>query len=181
MPHLSSHHRSVAVFGSYVKRRVLRRLGLYLVMMLAVVWGLVVVEQARFAELAEAGGKSNVQNLSRAFSEEVKATVGLIDLSLVQLRGTWQRDPADFAQGVAEHARHLRMPIHFTVTDAGGRLLYTNDGAGPLGLALGELPEFAIHRTQAGDRLYIGRPEKHRVSGKWSIQFTRPIRDAAGA
>lgn len=180
MPYPMSSHSSVAVFGGFVKRRVLRHLVVYLAFMLLVVWGLVAVEQARFAELAEAGGKSNVQNLSRAFSEEVKATVGLIDLSLVQLRGTWQRDPADFAQGVAEHARHLRMPIHFTVTDAGGRLLYTNDGAGPPGLALGELPEFAIHRTQAGDRLYVGRPEKHRVSGQWSIHFTRPIRDAGG-
>lgn len=180
MPHLSSHHPSVAVFGSYVKRRVLRRLGLYLAMMLAVVWGLVVVEQARFAELAEAGGKSNVQNLSRAFSEEVKATVGLVDLSLVQLRGTWQRDPADFAQGAAELTRHLRMPIHFTVTDAGGRLLYSNDDAELRRPARGDVPEFAIHRTQDGDRLHVGRPENHRVSGEWSIQFTRPIRDAGG-
>lgn len=170
------------MFGSYVKRRILRQLLLYLTLMLLVVWGLVAVEQVRFAGLAEAGGKSNVQNLSRAFSEEVRATVGLVDLSLVQLRGSWQRAPADFAQGVAEHARHLRMPIHFTVTDAGGRLLYSNDDV-QLQLrlrALGALPEFAIHRTQDGDRLYVGRPEKHGVSGQWSIQFTRPIRDAGG-
>jgi diguanylate cyclase (GGDEF)-like protein/PAS domain S-box-containing protein len=160
------------MFGGYVKRRVLRHLVVYL--------ALVAVEQARFAELAETGGKSNVQNLSRAFSEEVKATVGLIDLSLVQLRGTWQRDPADFAQGVAEHARHLRMPIHFTVTDAAGRLLYSNDDARPPQLAQGALPEFAVHRTQDSDQLYVGRPQKDRVSGQWSIHFTRPIRDAGG-
>jgi diguanylate cyclase (GGDEF)-like protein/PAS domain S-box-containing protein len=168
------------MFGGYVKRRVLRHLVVYLALMLLVVWGLVAVEQARFAELAETGGKSNVQNLSRAFSEEVKATVGLIDLSLVQLRGTWQRDPADFAQGVAEHARHLRMPIHFTVTDAAGRLLYSNDDARPPQLAQGALPEFAVHRTQDSDQLYVGRPQKDRVSGQWSIHFTRPIRDAGG-
>jgi diguanylate cyclase (GGDEF)-like protein/PAS domain S-box-containing protein len=168
------------MFGGYVKRRVLRHLVVYLALMLLVVWGLVAVEQARFAELAETGGKSNVQNLSRAFSEEVKATVGLIDLSLVQLRGTWQRDPADFAQGVAEHARHLRMPIHFTVTDAAGRLLYSNDDSRPPQLAQGALPEFAVHRTQDSDQLYVGRPQKDRVSGQWSIHFTRPIRDADG-
>jgi diguanylate cyclase (GGDEF)-like protein/PAS domain S-box-containing protein len=168
------------MFGGYVKRRVLRHLLLYLALMLLVVWGLVAVEQARFAELAETGGKSNVQNLSRAFSEEVKATVGLIDLSLVQLRGTWQRDPADFAQGVAEHARHLRIPIHFTVTDAAGRLLYSNDDSRPPQLAQGALPEFAVHRTQDSDQLYVGRPQKDRVSGQWSIHFTRPIRDAGG-
>ena len=168
------------MFGGYVKRRVLRHLVVYLALMLLVVWGLVAVEQARFAELAETGGKSNVQNLSRAFSEEVKATVGLIDLSLVQLRGTWQRDPADFAQGVAEHARHLRMPIHFTVTDAAGRLLYSNDDSRQPQLAQGALPEFAVHRTQHSDQLYVGRPQKDRVSGQWSIHFTRPIRDAGG-
>jgi PAS domain-containing protein len=180
MPHPTSSNPLVAMFSGYFQRRVLRQLVVYLALMLLVVWGLVAVEQARFATLAEAGGKSNVQNLSRAFSEEVKATVALVDLSLVQLRGTWQRDPADFAEGIAEHARHLGLPIHFTVTDAQGRLLYTNDGAAPQGLALGDLRPFAIHRTQAGDLLYVSRPEKHRIGGQWTVQFTRPIRDAAG-
>jgi diguanylate cyclase (GGDEF)-like protein/PAS domain S-box-containing protein len=179
MPYPLSSHSPVAVFGGYVRRRVLRQLLLYLVLMLLVVWGLVAVEQARFAELAEAGGKNNVQNLSRAFSEEVKATVGLVDLSLVQLRGTWQRDPARFAQDAAEHARHLRMPIRFTVTDAAGRLLYADDGAAPPGMMPGELRQFAIHRTQDGDRLYVSRPDKH-AGGQWTVQFTRPIRDAGG-
>ncbi|MEF9929751.1 MAG: diguanylate cyclase [Massilia sp.] len=180
MPHPTSSNPIVAMFSGYFRRRVLRQLALYLALMLPVVWGLVTIEQARFATLAEAGGKNNVQNLSRAFSEEVKATVALVDLSLVQLRGTWQRDPADFAEGIAEHARHLGLPIHITVTDAEGRLLYTNDGAAPQGLALGDLRPFAIHRTQAGDRLYVDRPEKHRVGGQWMVRFTRPIRDAAG-
>ena len=176
----TSPHSSGAVLGGYVRPRVLRQLVLYVAVMLLAVWVLVAIEQARFAALAEASGKSNVQNLSRAFSEEVRATVGLVDLSLVQLRGTWQRDPADFTQGVAEHTQHLRMPIHFTVTDAGGRLLYSNDEAQPRQLAQGALPEFAVHRTQDGDQLYVGRPEKDPVSGQWSIHFTRPIRDAGG-
>jgi len=176
----TSPHSSGAVLGGYVRPRVLRQLVLYVAVMLLAVWVLVAIEQARFAALAEASGKSNVQNLSRAFSEEVRATVGLVDLSLVQLRGTWQRDPADFVQGVAEHTQHLRMPIHFTVTDAGGRLLYSNDEAQPRQLAQGALPEFSVHRTQDGDQLYVGRPEKNPVSGQWSIHFTRPIRDAGG-
>ena len=180
MPYPSSSNPLVAMFGGYFQRRVLRQLSLYLALMLLVVWGLVAVEQARFATLAEAGSKNNVQNLSRAFAEEVKATVGLVDLSLIQLRGTWQRDPADFAQGVAEHTRHLRMPIHIAVTDAGGRLLYSNDATAPHELALGDLPQFAIHRTQAADRLYVGRPERLRAGDQWTVQFTRPIRDAGG-
>ena len=184
MPYPTSSNPVVATFGGYFHRRVLRQLALYLALMLAVVWGGVAVEQARFAALAESGGKANVQNLSRAFSEEVKATVGLVDLSLVQLRATWQRDPANFARSVAEHARHLRVPMHITVTDAAGRLLYTDAASGgsvaPQGLALGDLRQFAIHREQGGDRLYVSHSERSRIWNGWTVQFTRPIRAANG-
>ena len=184
MPYSTSSNPIVAMFGGYFRRRVLRQLALYLALMLAVVWGGVSVEQARFAALAESGAKGNVQNLSRAFSEEVKATVALVDLSLVQLRGTWQRDPANFARSVAEHAGHLRVPMHITVTDADGRLMYTDAAIGgaaaPQGLALGDLRQFAVHRERGGDRLYVSRSERNRLSKQWAVQFTRPIRAADG-
>lgn len=186
MPDSSSKHPVAALFSGYFRRRVLRQLAIYLVLMLSLVWGLVALEQARFSALAEAGGKGNVQNLSRAFAEEVRATVGLVDLSLIQLRATWRRDPMDFARSVAEHARHLRVPMQVTVTDAAGRLQYTNagagsDGVGPdKGLALGDLRQFAVHRESDADRLYVGRPERFRIGGEWTVQFTRPIRTADG-
>jgi diguanylate cyclase (GGDEF)-like protein/PAS domain S-box-containing protein len=184
MPDSANKNPIAALAGGYFRRRVLRHLSLYLGLMLALVWGGVAVEQARFAALAESSSRANVQNLSRAFAEEVKASVGLVDLSLIQLRGTWQRNPADFARGVADHARHLRMPIHISVTDAAGRLLYTDTEvdarAPPLGLALGDLRQYGVHREQAGDRLYVSRPERSRVAGQWIVQFTRPIRDAGG-
>lgn len=184
MPYPTSSNPIVAMFGGYFRRRVLRQLALYLALMLAIVWGAVAVEQARFASLAESGARATVQNLSRAFSEEVKATVALVDLSLIQLRATWQRDPANFARGVTEHARHLRVPMHITVTDAAGRLLYTDAAVGmrtaPQGLALGDLRQFAIHREHDGDRLYVSRPERSRLSRQWMVQFTRPIRAPGG-
>jgi len=184
MPYSTSSNPLVATFGGYFRRRVLRQLALYLALMLAVVWGGVAVERARFSTLAESGGKANVQNLSRAFSEEVKATVALVDLSLIQLRGTWQRDPANFPRSVAEHVRHLQVPMHITVTDADGRLLYSDAALGatpaPQGLALGDLRQFAVHRKHGGDRLYVSRPERSRISREWAVQFTRPIRAPDG-
>lgn len=186
----ASSNTFAATLRGYFHRRVLRRFALYLTLMLALAWGVAAVEQARFAMLAESGAKATVQNLSRALSEEVGARVALVDLSLIQLRGAWQRDPADFARSVAEHARHLRLPMHITVTDAEGKLLYTDAAAGAAaqghaqglaqGLALGDLRQFAIHREPGDDRLYVSRAERSRVSGEWMVQFTRPIRAADG-
>lgn len=183
MPHSVSSNPVVALFGSYFRRRVLGQLSLYLALMLSVVWGLVAVEQARFDRLAEAASKNNVQNLSRAFAEEVRATLAVVDLSLVQLRGTWQRDPDGFGQSVAEHARYLsdRVPMRILVTDAAGHLVSTGAGAARRGLMLGDLPQFAIHLGRDGaDLLAIGGPAPSRISGAPALQFTRPIRAADG-
>ncbi|WP_020651822.1 bifunctional diguanylate cyclase/phosphodiesterase [Massilia niastensis] len=171
-----------APIRSYFQPRVLRNLGLYLALMLPVVWGLVAVEQARFTALAETGSSNDLSNLSRAFGEEVRASMGMVDLTLVQLRSTWKQHRASFADSVAEHARHLdsRVPMHITVTDAGGRLLYTNGGPAPKGLALGDLAHFRTHVDGEGDRLYVSRPDLCRISKAWAVQFTRPIRDAHG-
>ncbi|MBQ5949386.1 diguanylate cyclase domain-containing protein [Massilia sp. ST3] len=167
---------------SYLRGRVLRQLALYLALMLPVVWGLVMLEQKRFAALDEAAARGNRTNLSRAFAEEVRATIGIVDLSLVQLRGTWRRDPEGFAAGVAEHARHLRdrVPMHIVVTDAKGRLLYTNAGAAPPLLPMGDLAAFHAQIAGSGDSLYVSRPSRCRITGAWIVQFTRPIRDAQG-
>ncbi|WP_312515981.1 diguanylate cyclase domain-containing protein [Massilia sp.] len=182
MPHSTSSNPIVATFGSYFRARVLRRLAVYLALMLSVVWSLVAMEQARFDQLAELGSKNNVQNLSRAFAEEVRATLAVVDLSLVQLRGTWQRDQADFGKAVADHARYLRdrVPMRIAITDDSGRLLSTGATTARAGLMLGDLPQFGIHRGRKDDLLAVGGPEHCRINGRPALQLTRPIRDGAG-
>lgn len=48
--------------------RVLRDLAIYLALMLPVVWGLVAVEQARFASIAQAGSMRDLRNYAHAFT-----------------------------------------------------------------------------------------------------------------
>ncbi|QOY93870.1 diguanylate cyclase [Massilia sp. UMI-21] len=166
----------------FVRPRVLRDLALYLAFMLPIVWGLAAVEQTRFATLAKAGSSRDLHNYARVFTEEVRATVGIVDLSLVQLRATWQRDRAGFTGLVAEHARHLRyrVPIQVTVLDAQGRVAYTNAGPAHEGLDLSAAAGYQAHLGISDDRIYVSRPVICPLTDAWTVQFSRSIRDAGG-
>jgi len=168
--------------GDFFTARVLRDLAIYLAVMLPLVWGLVAVEQARFAALAEAGSKRDLRNYARVFTEEVRATVGIIDLSLLQLRATWQRDRDGFAQTVGEHARHLRyrVPMLVTVVDAAGRVVYTNAGPAYRSLDLSASPAYRVHLGDGDDHFFGGRPIISPLTQSWAVRFSRPIRDARG-
>ncbi|RZA35786.1 MAG: diguanylate cyclase [Lysobacteraceae bacterium] len=174
-----SAHARVARF---FRPRVLRDLAIYLAIMLPIVWGLVAVEQSRFAAIAQVNSKRDLRNHARVFTEEVRATVGVVDLSLIQLRTSWQRDRAGFPQSVGEHARHLRhrVPIMVTVLDAAGKLAYTNAGPSHRGLDLSTAAGYRAHLGISDDRIYISRPVICPLTNAWAVQFSRSIRDAQG-
>ena len=162
--------------------RVLRDLAIYLAVMLPVVWGLVAVEQARFASIAQAGSMRDLRNYARVFTEEVRATVGIVDLSLIQLRSTWQRDRDGFTQMVGENARYLRqrVPMFITVLDAAGRIAYTNAGPSHTGLDMSTAAGYQAHLEIRDDRIYVSRPVICPLTNTWAVQFSRSIRDAKG-
>jgi diguanylate cyclase (GGDEF)-like protein len=168
--------------GNFFQPRVLRDLAIYLAVMLPIVWGLVAVEQARFASLAQAGGNRDLRNYARVFTEEVRATVGIVDLSLIQLRSTWQRDRAGFPQAVGEHARYLRnrVPMMITLFDALGRVAYTNTGPSHAGRDMHEAVGYRAHVGISDDRIYVSRPMISPLTNAWAVQFSRSIRDARG-
>ncbi len=168
--------------GNFFRPRVLRDLAIYLAFMLPIVWGLVAVEQSRFSDLAQAGSKRDMRNYARVFTEEVRATVGTIDLSLVQLRSTWQRDREHFPQAVGDHARYLRtrLPILVTVFDAKGRVVYSNAAPAKGGHDMREASSYQAHLDIRDDRMVIGGPTICPLTHAWVIPFSRSIRDAQG-
>ena len=161
---------------------VLRDLAIYLAVMLPIVWGLVAVEQARFAAIATASSMRDLRNYARMFTEEVRATVGIVDLSLIQLRSTWQRDREGFTRMVGENARYLRhrVSIMVTVLDAKGRIAYTNAGPAHTGMDLSTAPGYQAHLGTGDDRIHVSRPVIWPLTDAWAVQLSRPIRDAGG-
>ncbi|SFD96733.1 diguanylate cyclase domain-containing protein [Massilia yuzhufengensis] len=167
---------------NFFRPRVLRDLAIYLAVMLPLVWGLVAVEQSRFTALAEAGSNRDLRNYAHVFAQEVRATVGVVDLSLIQLRGSWQRDRTSFALAVGEHARHLRhrLPTLVHVLDARGRVLYSNAGPSRTGLDMSGVPGYRAHLGGNDDRFYASRPLISPLTKTWVVQFSRSIRDEQG-
>lgn len=166
----------------FFRPRVLRDLAIYLACMLPIVWALVAVEQARFTSLAEGATKRDLRNYARVFTEEVRATVGIVDLSLLQLRSTWLRDRDSFAPTVGEHARHLRsrVPMIISVVDAAGRLVYTNAGPSYVGRDLSGYAAYRAHLETTDDRFFSGHPALSPLTHAWVVHFSRAIRDRDG-
>ena len=175
--------RAVRDAKAYLRASVLRKLVLFLLIVLPLVWMYVARERARLDNFAREESGRNVENLARAFAEEVRSSIVTIDLSLSQLRLSWLRNPDKFDVIVGELDSHLRgrMPIYFVVADSSGRVLYANIPHAVKEVNLGDRPYITTHlKENAVDHLFIGKPLRGRLSGLLTVQFSRPIRDDAG-
>ena len=115
--------------------------------------------------------------LARSFAEHARATVRLVDLAALQLANAWTRGPRDFESQVKRTSVDISdISLQVGVVDAAGWVVYSDLGlpAQPLNLKDREHIRFQLDSNE--DRLFISKPLKGRVSNKWSIQFTRPVR-----
>lgn len=185
MPHqIDTSLRFVRAARAYVHGRVLLRLAVFLVVALPLTWLLIHRAHVELRNTAHEESNRNVQNLSHAFAEEVRSTVTSIDLSLSQLRLSWLRNPAEFGAIVAEMNTHLQgqLLVNVVVTDERGMAVFASAGklAGPVDLSDREYVRAALN-GKGRDDLAIGQPRKGRVTGTWTVQFSRPILRADGS
>jgi diguanylate cyclase (GGDEF)-like protein len=169
--------------GAYFRSTVLRRLALFLAVALPLVWLFVAHERGQMVQIARDESNRNVRNLAHAFAEEVRSSIVTIDLSLSQLRLSWQRNPEQFGAIVSELNAHLqgRLHLNVVVTDADGQLVFSSIAGAAEHIDLKDREPVHTHlRGVPGDRLFIGKPRTGRVSGEWEVQFSRPILDGDG-
>jgi len=169
--------------GAYFRTSVLRRLVMFLAIVLPLLWLFVVHERDQLGNVARDESSRNVRNLAHAFSEEVRSSIVTIDLSLSQLRLSWLRNPEKFDAIVSELNTHLQgqSRIVLVVTDPQGRVRYSNVPDAPEQLNLGDRDHVRAHlKEQAGDKLFIGKPLRGRLSGRLAVPFSRPIFDDDG-
>ncbi len=152
------------------------QLALIAAVILPCLWAVVIASLHGTYEktLAESAKDSN--NIARLFAEEVNSTINAIDMTAIDLRERWLDDPDGFADYVRKRQEILEKPVAFQVSiiDATGHLAYSSVDRSAPRLDLSDREHFRTHLGGI-DKLFVSRPVKGRVSGRGSIQFTRPL------
>jgi PAS domain S-box-containing protein len=157
------------------------RLVLLLVCVLAALWLAVAWDAHKSEQDGEAKMRQQTAALAMAFANHTEETLLRGDHVLLQLRDEWAANPKTFANAIARHQTLLGdTVIQIGVIAADGNLVYSNLTHLSERVDLGDREHFKVHREGGSiDQLFVSRPVKGRVSGKWSIQLTRPIFDGA--
>ncbi|WP_232346277.1 bifunctional diguanylate cyclase/phosphodiesterase [Cupriavidus sp. USMAA2-4] len=119
---------------------------------------------------------------ARAFGVYSNSSILRLSEFLLDLRASWAAGPGVFVQVVRERQNLVSdLSFQVSVIDRQGLLLYSSMAPVTDRVDLSDREHFRVHRDAGGrDELHISDPVKGKVSGKWSIQFTRPIlRDGA--
>ena len=154
-----------------------RIFALLLACVLAVLWLTVFWGNRKAEQDAHAQMRQQTAALAMAFAEHTDSTLRGADHVMLELREAWLENPKTFASAIARQQTLLGdTALQIAVIAADGYLAYSNLAPISARVDLGDREHFKVHRDGGqADQLFISRPIKGRVSGKWSIQLTRPV------
>ena len=117
------------------------------------------------------------RNLVRAFAGNITRTVESVDQTLLLVREAVVRDGASLDLGTWATRRAFMndLAVQIALIGPDGIMLRSNLGTPSGRIDLSDREHFRVHAGTADDRLFISSPVLGRVSGKWTIQFTRKI------
>ena len=154
------------------------RIGIALLLCLAIIWAAVAyeLERSRASYLHEAEIKTQVQ--ARVFAENTRSIIKRVNEIILDTRSQWTGDWRAFANVIRQRQESIQdISFQVAVIDKHGILAFSNLAQPTDRTDLSSREHFLVHQQAPDqDRLFISKPVKGKVSGKWSIQFTRPIR-----
>ncbi|MCB1889808.1 MAG: response regulator [Rhodocyclaceae bacterium] len=154
-----------------------RRLWSAIALLLLLLWGASFLEVRRSEREQLHEGHTATAFQSQAFAENTLASIKRLNELLLDLRSNWTGDWDVFSDTVRMRQQHISdISLQVAVIDADGILAYSNLARATRRVDLRERVHYRVHASDpTADRLYISNPVKGKVSGRWSIQFTRPI------
>jgi signal transduction histidine kinase/CheY-like chemotaxis protein len=135
------------------------------------------VSLSREYRLADQEAREDSRNLARAFSENIVRTVEAVDQALLFVRDAYAHDPAGFDLTTWATRRSFlnELEVQISLVDRNGIVTQSNLGPVTTRIDLSDREHFRVHLGGTEDGLFISSPVLGRVSGKWSIQFTRKV------
>ena len=116
------------------------------------------------------------RNYAMVFEENVLRTIAEVDNTLLYLRQNIeaQKGPIDYNAIVRSTNIFSDIIVQVAIIDAHGILQASSVGPNPtVKIDLHDRPHFQAHVHDDKDFLFISKPLIGRVSGKWSLQFSR--------
>jgi len=124
------------------------------------------------------------ENLSRVFEEHVARIVKVTDQSMQAMRMAYEANPQRFSlsEWMSTNVVAADVLPQIAIVDYEGLVLTSSAAtAGAAPVYIIDREHFLVHVGKTKDELFISKPVLGRVSGKWTIQLTRMLRDASGA
>ena len=122
-------------------------------------------------------------NLTLVFEQHVARTASEIDRVLKFLRQTYEHAgfKAEWSSLIKEEYTVNEQTVQISVINAQGMMITSTAMLHPSKYVdLSDREHFRVHAQSPHDQLFISKPVLGRVSGKWSVQFTRRFSTADG-
>ncbi|MDC7789279.1 diguanylate cyclase [Rhodoplanes sp. TEM] len=153
------------------------------VLTIALLWLGIGYQLALERDKLQAVAVQTTRNLARVVEEHVVRAFTGSDQILRLARAEILRNPDTF--DLVAFAREAVPPggvaVQLSVIGADGRLRMNSRASPAAPVDLSDRRHFQIHRDRAGDALDISPPVFGRVSGRWTLQLSRPLRGPDGA
>jgi PAS domain S-box-containing protein len=152
------------------------KLAAWLALGLIALWGAVGFELHRLRESHLGDARVSVVLQAQIFAENNRTVIKRLDEVLIDLREHWSGDEKEFTRQVQRQGVHISdIAFQIGVIGKDGFLAYTNLKRTSDKVDLSDREHFKVHASGNKDSLFISKPLKGKVSGRWTIQFTRPI------
>ncbi|MBY0571596.1 MAG: response regulator [Burkholderiaceae bacterium] len=159
------------------KKRLRLQLFLLFVLMLVLVWVVAFYEMNRSYQSVFNEAKIRNTEEAQIFAEYSSSNIKRLNEALLDLRRAWRGDWKEFAE-LVQHRQDIIHDISFQVAviDKDGIMQFSNLAKPTERVDLSAREHFRVHQLAPDkDNFFISKPLKGKISGKWSIQFTRPI------
>ncbi|WP_158248845.1 sensor histidine kinase [Chromobacterium sinusclupearum] len=165
----------------------MRRLSLFWVLplfsglLLAAIWATVLVQVNEEHQRAQQEVLRQNDNLVRAFEEHVSRTIRAVDQSVNFMKYEYEKqaDKLDLNRLVERGIIQHDIFVQLAIIRPDGWLQMSNIPSKPIDLSRRE--HFLVHKERDNGKLFISKPVLGKVSGKWSLQFTRRINRPDGS